>query len=259
MAEMLAMGALLSFGLCACAAPQKRTTSGYAEDARLAYEKAIRAFDAGDCLTAEPLFSSVRKEFPYSRFAALSELKEAECMNRDNRWAEAVVTYRRFIRTHPRHPELHSAYFQLAETHYRQIPDSFLGITPPPEERDLTPAKQALMDLNKFIEEFPESDFLETAKEHAKRCKFILAKSELVLADYHFIREHYDSVLRRTGVVLESYQGSDLEPAALLLRARVYLKQNDKEKAIVDFETILKSFEGTVEAVLAKNFLAELR
>ena len=40
------------------------------DDARTGYEKALLDFRRGDCLSAEPMFNEIRREFPYqsSRF-----------------------------------------------------------------------------------------------------------------------------------------------------------------------------------------------
>ncbi|MCS6858439.1 MAG: hypothetical protein NZM37_12055, partial [Sandaracinaceae bacterium] len=62
-----------------CGGAQKGPALSYAESARLDYEQALAAFRDRDCLTAIPLFQRVRREYPYTRYAPLAELRLADC------------------------------------------------------------------------------------------------------------------------------------------------------------------------------------
>ncbi|RLB41118.1 MAG: hypothetical protein DRH30_07490, partial [Deltaproteobacteria bacterium] len=62
------------------------------DDARTGYEKALLDFRRGDCLSAEPMFREIRREFPYSRFAALAELRIGDCQFKNEAYPEAIQT-----------------------------------------------------------------------------------------------------------------------------------------------------------------------
>ena len=84
----LAILASLATILPGCAGTKK--TGVYTEDARIAYEQAMEAFDNEDCITAEPLFREIRSNYPYTRYAALSELREADCLAIQDKHMEAI-------------------------------------------------------------------------------------------------------------------------------------------------------------------------
>jgi outer membrane assembly lipoprotein YfiO len=100
------------------------------DDARTGYEKALLDFRRGDCLSAEPMFREIRREFPYSRFAALAELRIGDCQFKNEAYPEAIQTYRQFVRIRPSHKEIPYARFRIAEAYYNQIPGGWF-MTPP--------------------------------------------------------------------------------------------------------------------------------
>jgi len=79
------------------AAPGCGTTSSasldYTDKARLAYAEALDDFYDDECLQAEPAFRNVRRLYPYTRFAALAELRAADCMYKDGKYTEAIQAY----------------------------------------------------------------------------------------------------------------------------------------------------------------------
>ena len=114
------------------------------DDARSGYEKALLDFRRGDCLSAEPMFREIRREFPYSRFAALAELRVGDCQFKNEAYPEAIQTYRQFVRIRPSHKEIPYARFRIAEAYYNQIPGGWF-MTPPAAERDQSAARDALI------------------------------------------------------------------------------------------------------------------
>src|SRR5262249_40500015 len=71
-------------------APSADGSGEAADDARALYEAAYLDFRDGDCLDAEPKFRRVRREFPYSRYAALADLRVGDCQIQTNAYAEAI-------------------------------------------------------------------------------------------------------------------------------------------------------------------------
>lgn len=96
-----------------CGASQP-TELSYGESARRDYDRAMEAYADGDCLTAEPLFQHVVREYSYSRYAALAELRVADCELAQNHYTEAIRRYRSFVRARPTHVHVDYANFQIA-------------------------------------------------------------------------------------------------------------------------------------------------
>jgi outer membrane protein assembly factor BamD len=121
LAFVLPLASLLSLGLSACGA-SAASSLNYGDNARQAYSKALEDFYDNDCMAAQPELANVRRQYPYTRFAALAELRIADCMYKDGKYAEAIQGYETFVRYRPSHLEVPYARFMVASANYQQIP-----------------------------------------------------------------------------------------------------------------------------------------
>lgn len=241
--------------MVSCAAAPKKATS-YSDDARLAYEKAMLAFDNKDCLTAEPLFRDIRANYPYTRYAALSELREADCLASQDKHAEAIEIYQRFARVRASHEDVPYARFKAAQSQYEQIPNEWF-LSPPAHERDLRAARDALKDLRRYLLDFPDDRNASEAQGMEKKTLALLARHELYVADFYLIREMPKAAIGRLRDLLRSYEGSGYEPQALLLMGRTQLFMKDKAAAHDTFRALIARYPESGSAVQAERYLAE--
>jgi outer membrane protein assembly factor BamD len=229
----------------------------YGESARRDYERAQAAFEDNDCITASPLFSNVRREYPYSRYAALSELRLADCELREQHYSEAIRAYRAFARQRPTHPDVDSANFSVALAYYKQIPQEFI-LSPPPEERDQIHTRNALRIVRRFLIDFPDSEHVEEARRIEREVLALLARHELYVARYYLTRDHGQATIQRIDTLLREFEGSGVEPEALILKGRTYLHLRQRESARDAFQSILERFPTSGYADQARHYLAEL-
>lgn len=238
----------------ACAPVQK--TGNYTDDARRAYDKAMSSFDAEDCVTAEPLFRDIRANYPYTRYAALSELREADCLAMQDKHAEAIEIYQRFARVRASHEQVPYARFKAAESQYEQIPNEWF-ISPPAHERDLRAARDALKDLRRYLLDFPDDVNAKRAAEMERKTLALLARHELYVADFYLKHENGKAAISRLKDVLQSYEGSGYEPQALLLMGRTQLIMKDRPAAHATFRELIARYPESGSAVQAERYLAE--
>ncbi len=247
--------AALSATAMGCGAAQSTATLTYGESARRDYERALRAFNDHDCLTAEPLFNNIVREYSYSRYAALAELRAADCELQQAHYTEAIRRYRAFIRARPTHAEIDYANFQIASAYYRQIPQDFF-LSPPREERDQAPTRSSLRILQRFLRDFPDSEHVHDAEVMQTAILQLLARHELYVADFYLMRDRPRATIGRLERLLEDYEGSGLEPAALLLMGRTYLHMSEQAHARRAFEELSEAYPDSGVAVQARAYLA---
>lgn len=224
------------------------------DDARTAYERALLDFRRGDCLNAEPTFREIRREFPYSRFAALSELRIGDCQFKNESYPEAIQTYRQFVRIRPSHKEIPYARFRIAESYFNQIPGGWF-MTPPSHERDQSAARDALIQLRRFVVDYPNNQRVPDANELMEQCMSMLAAHELYVARFYLQRDAYRGVISRLRGLLAAYPGSSVEPKALFLLGQVYLKTEELDAARDTLSELVQRFPETTEAKRAKTLL----
>lgn len=264
MRRLLPLGALalvslaLAGGALGCGGNQTPRALSYGENARRSYENAFRAFEDRDCLTADPLFRRIRREYPYSRYAALAELRIADCHLIQNQYTEAIRAYRSFVRHRPAHQDVPYANFKIAEAYYRQVPTDFF-LSPPPWERDQAPTRNALRQLRRFILDYPESEHVEQARVMVRDSLRLLAHHELYVAEFYLGRDQPTAAVGRLRTLLDVYDGSGIEPQALLLLGRVYLHMREVSDARRTFEELVERFPDSGYAEQAREFLSRFQ
>lgn len=256
---MLALSTALSLVgtgvVSSCGGGNANRNLSYGENARASYTAAMEDFDSDNCPDAEPAFRRIRREFSYSRYAALSELRLADCMLKQSKFPEAVQAYQQFVRQRPSHADVPYARYKVAECYFKQIPEDFF-LAPPAEERDQAPTRTALEEIRRFLLDFPDDSRAASARDMARRALALLARHELYVARFYLDRDHPEAAIMRLEGLLNSYRGSGIEPEALLLLGRTYLNLNDRTKARRAFEELLHRYPQSGLAGQARDFLA---
>ena len=247
--------ALACAGGATGAGPEEPRPISYGRDAQELYETALLALRRNRCVDAEPVFSKIRREYPYSRFAALAELRIADCKAKAQSWAEAIAAYRNFVRFRPSHAQVPYARFRIAASHYEQIPGEWL-LSPPVYERDQRETQEALRQLRRFLLDYPQDERVAEVREMIAGCLRILAQHELYVARFYLSRDAYPATVLRLRTLLTAYEGSGVEAEALLLLGRTYLRMDEGDEARRAFEELVERFP---ETDLASDAARELR
>lgn len=251
----MSIGALGAFA-SGCGSTQTAALT-YSESARRDFENAQGAFESDDCLTATPLFQHVRREYPYSRYAALAELRIADCELKEQHYTEAIRAYRAFIRQRPTHADVDTANFAIARAYFQQMPQE-LFLSPPPEQRDQAQTRSALRVVRRFLLDYPESEHIEEAQRIERQVLSLLARHELYVANYYLIRDRPQATIARIQTLLEQYEGSGVEPEALILMGRTYLHMRQEREARLAFGEVVDRFPESGFRVQACEYLARL-
>ncbi|MBK8170967.1 MAG: outer membrane protein assembly factor BamD [Sandaracinaceae bacterium] len=253
---------LFALAFCAaqivgCGGARVRQNLSYGDSAREAYETAMEDFRDENCEEAQPLFRKVRRNYSYSRFAALAELRLADCLLLQKKYVEAISAYRTFTRYRPSHSDVPYARFKMAEAYFAQVPEDFF-LAPPAEERDQSQTRDALRQLRQFILDFPDDPHVGDANRMAHDALTLLARHELYVAQFYLDRDHPGAAVGRLQTLLHAYRGSGVEEEALLLLGRTYLHLADPPHAREAFDELIRRFPESGYAESAREYLAEM-
>ena len=145
----------------------------------------------------------------------------------------------RFIRLHPRHPNIDYAYFMKGLASYTRDTGLLARITNTDlSSRDVSGAKLAFSELTEFLTRFPDSQYAPYAKQRLIYLRNLVASNELAAADYYITRKAYVAAVRRASYVLENIPNSDQNHRALQILRTSYKELgyedllNDTEKLI---------------------------
>jgi len=127
-------------------------------------------------MEATRFFEYVRNNFPYSQYAALAQLAIADIAFERDDWAQAANQYQEFVKGHPSHPKADYAAFRVGLAYFNDRP-SELFLLPPGHEKDLSPVRQALEALNRFVTGFPKSEYIPKARALIADARELLART----------------------------------------------------------------------------------
>ena len=234
------LAALLFFSACGGSKGKRATDGSYKASAEAAYLDALEEMRDGNCTEAEPAFREVKKKYPYSRFAALAEIRSGDCLIEQKEYVEAVQVYQRFIRTHPSHKLVPYARFKVGDAHFRQVPDGWF-LAPPDHERDQGPTRSALRALRSYMRDFPNDSHVPEAKEMAAKCVEMLAKLELYVAEYYIDEDKPRGAIMRLETLLRNYPDAKVANKALQLLASTYKSLGEDKMARKAYQEFSKN------------------
>ncbi|MEI9940278.1 MAG: outer membrane protein assembly factor BamD [Pseudomonadota bacterium] len=228
----------------------------YSEKAKRDYDAAMDDFDGKNWEAARQKLNEVKRNYGYSRYARLAELRLADADYEQDKFAEATAGYKAFVHDYPNDPEIPYARFKVTMTQYDAVSASFL--LPALEERDLAYVNDAHASIRAFLNDYPNS-------EHAPQLAYmqsvvtgLLARHELYVARFYLGRDKFPAAVARIQYSLRSYPNSGLEPEGMVLLAEVYLKTKERAKARAVLEAVLTRYPTSPFVVPAKHFLERL-
>ena len=187
------------------------------------YEIAQSRMRAKNYFSAIDALEMIVTRYPFGSYAeqAQSELIYVHFMNGDDEAAHAATE--KFIRLHPRHPNIDYAYFMKGLSSYTNDTNLLVRVTNTDlSNRDISGAKKSFAELSEFLLRFPQSEYSNYAKKRSIYLRNMIARNELAAADYYLRREAYIAALRRAKYVLEHIPNSSENLRALNILKEAY-------------------------------------
>jgi outer membrane protein assembly factor BamD len=204
------------------------------------YQLAQDRINAKNYSGAVESLSRIERFYPFGVYAeqARADLIYAFYMSGD--YDQAYAASEKFIRLYPRNTNIDYAYFMKGMTGYYQdqglLNDIFaLDLS----KRDTSPAMQSYADLTEFIIRYPESEYIDAARERLIFLRNLIASSELDGAEYYMKRGAYLAAVNRANYVLKNIPNSTERERALRILKEAYkqLGYDEYAEKISSFET----------------------
>jgi outer membrane protein assembly factor BamD len=207
--------------------------------AKSVYNAAREFLAAGNPLRALELYREVQTRFPFTDYATQAELESITAQYQAYQFDAAISTADRFVKQHPRHPNIDYVYYLRGLINYERVGgDSFVGGDQ--TQRDPTHLRQAFTTFNLLVQNFPDSPYNKDAQLRMIEIKHRLAANELSIAEYYLRRRAWVAASRRAESIIELYQGSDSVPRALEIMEHSY-RILGLEQLAQDARTILQT------------------
>lgn len=187
------------------------------------YDQAQRRIKVNNFYGAIESLQRIETQYPFGKYAEQAQVELIYCqyMNGDDIAAHAASE--RFIRLHPRHPNIDYAYFMKGMSSYTRDSGTLARvINTDLSTRDISGAKLAFSEFTEFLTRFPESQYAPYAKKRLVYIRNLVAKNELAAADYYIKRKAYVAAIRRANYVIENIPNSSQNHRALQILKMSY-------------------------------------
>ena len=166
----------------------------------IVWQAGRKAVEKKDWESARQYFRRLIDAFPQSEHQADARISVADSYFEEGGTANyvlAVSAYREFLTLYPQHPRSDYAQFRAAESYFEQknSPD-----------RDQTATEQALEEYQRLLDIYPQSSWVEPAREKIRECRQTLGRSHhMVGYFYQKTRKSWRSAIGRYETILSDY------------------------------------------------------
>jgi len=196
----LAAGLVLATLLGGCATSSIDLEKLSSPSDQVVWDAGQQAVADKDWDAARQYFRRIVDAFPQSQHQADSRIALADsylAQAGPGNSILAVAAYREFLTLYPSAPQAAYAQYQAAESYFKQknSPD-----------RDQTPTLQALEEFQRLLDVYPDSEYVEPARERIQECRQTLGRSEFIVGYfYQKTRKAWRAAIGRYERVLREY------------------------------------------------------
>jgi outer membrane protein assembly factor BamD len=187
------------------------------------YSAAKERLENKDYEKAIEYYEKLEARYPFGPHSQQAQLDIAYAYYKNEQSAAAVAAADRFIKLHPRHPNVDYAYYIKGLANYLKT-GGFVAriISKDYSKRDTGAAQEAFRDFSELTRRFPNSKYSVDAAQRMMFLKNTLAMHEVHVARYYMTKGAYVAAANRARYVVENYQRTPAMPDALVVLAKSY-------------------------------------
>ena len=187
------------------------------------YDRIQRNLDSKNWTEAVTNLQSFEAQFPFGNYAEQAQLELIYVYFESLDHEAAAAAADRFIRLHPRHPNVDYAYYIKGLSAVSKTKGLFSNFIPIDDSRrDPGEARQAFAIFTELLNRFPNSAYAVDARQRMLHLRSLLARHEIQVANYYFKRGAYLAAVNRGRYVVENFQQTPAVPDALAVMAQGY-------------------------------------
>jgi outer membrane protein assembly factor BamD len=188
------------------------------------YEEAQRYLNNDSYDLAVRSLQLLESRYPFGRYAEQAQLELIYAHYGNYEREAAVEAADRFIRLHPQHPNVDYAYYMKGLAAYSTADDLFARFLPTDEtERDTSHARDSFAEFAQLVSRYPNSPYAADAKARMVYLRNMLARHEIVVANYYFRRGAYLAAANRGRYVVENFQRTPAVADGLAVMSQGYI------------------------------------
>lgn len=215
---------LLSIAIIGCSGADEVPEIAADTGEQQIYEQAQRYLRSSNWDLAVRSLQTLESRYPFGQYAEQAQLEIIYAHYNGYEQEAAVEAADRFIRLHPAHPSVDYAYYMKGLAAYSANEDIFSRFLPTDEaERDMSQARESFAEFAQLVSRFPDSPYSPDAKARMVHLRNLLARHEIIVANYYFRRGAYMAAANRGRYVVENFQRTPAVADGLAVMAQGYI------------------------------------
>lgn len=220
---------LLILLIASCGSNKPKTS--LSADERLAY--AMKKFENGDYLDARKEFRVIVLNFPGHQIVDKAQFHLAECHFNMKEYILAIAEYQKLVRMLPNSEYVDDAQYKIGYSNYKLSPKYSL---------DQNYTLKAIEELQKFTEDYPESDHKEKAVGLMLQCREKLAKKDYKNGELYRKIGFYDAAVVYFEGILTTFYDTKYAEDAQFWVAECLRRDRQYDRAIKEYKRHLEKY-----------------
>ncbi len=250
---LAALAVAVHLAACASSNPRGLVPPGTAEPDKFLFDKGTEALTAKKWLTARDYFKQVTETYTQSPYRPDAKLGIGDTYLGEGT-AESLVLaineYREFLTFYPTNRRADYAQFKLAMAHFKQMRSP---------QRDQTETREAVKELQTFVDRYPNSDLMPEATARLREAKDRLDESNYLVGYFYYRIRWYPGAIDRFKQVLTEDPEYTNRDAVYFYLAESLIKQNQTAEALPYLEKLVAEFERSGYLEDAQRRITELK
>jgi len=209
------------------------------------YQQIQANINAGNYKTAVERLHTLQSRFPFDTFGTQAELEliYTNYLNQDYDGAEDAAD--RFIREHPRHPDVDYAYYMKGVAYFDPDVDLLQKwVKQDNFQRDPTNSQKSFEAFRTMLQRFPDSKYAADARQRMIFLRERLADFDWIVADWYVRRGAWISAIQRANSIVEHYPQTPRVEDALQILVTAYTELGMTQLADDSRKVLEKNFPG---------------
>lgn len=239
-----------------CAEKSKPLPPGSADADKFLFERGEKAAHEKKWLQAREYYRNIVDNYPQSGFRPDAKLALGDTYIAQGGTENYLLggnEFREFLTFYPTHPKADYAQLQLAKSYMKQM------LAP---ERDQASTKDAIKEIEIFLQRFPNSPLMPEARKMEREAKDRLGEANFRVGFYYFRVKWYPGAIDRFKDLLASDPAYSKRDAVYYYLAESLYRSGNGEKrpeALPYYERLVKEFEVSEYLADAQKRIAELK
>jgi outer membrane protein assembly factor BamD len=237
----------------ACASQRAAVPPANAEADQFLFDRGSAEFKERNWIVAREYFRQIVDNYPQSQYRPDAKLGVGDTFIGEHTTESlllAVNEFREFLTFYPTSPRADYAQYRLAFAQSEQM------LAP---ERDQTNTREAIKELQVFVDRYPNSALLPEAQTLLRTAKDRLSEASYRVGYYYFRSKWWPGAIDRFQQVLKEDPEFTQRDAVYYHLAESLLRIDRKAEALPYFERLLKEFEQSSYLEATRRRVAELK